>query len=293
MPSAEQLARDAAARYPLPPVLYRLLSLNVPGVDEAPEAGTILTEVVSRDPDLARRLRYISTASGPWRGRTENRSLAQGVRDLGFRRVHMAALAITTIGGLPVTTTVVDFLRFWRYSVAVAFLTQSLGYRRRVEWVEFGTSAGLFHDVGRLLIEDADPVGMQRVRDRQLAGEGPWLQLEREEFGFTAFELTVALLKAWRFPSQLVDIVAGLIEDEPPALSEALRDAILTARAMDFATKTGRRYELVPDAMEVIERHFAGLEGFTERVDALLAAAMVAISEYPSEPGAAPDQSRG
>ena len=283
MPSVDQLARDAASRYPLPPVLYRLLSLNVPGVEDAPHAGTLLAEVVGRDRDLVRRLRYMSGATGPWRGRTENRSLAQGVQDLGFRRVHMAALAITTIGGLPVTTTVVDFLRFWRYSVAVSFLTQSLGYHRRVEWVEFGTAAGLFHDIGRLLIEDADALGMQRVRERQLAGEGPWLELERDEFGFTSFELTVALLKAWRFPSQLVEIVAGLVEDEPPALSEALRDAILTARALDFATKTGRRYEVVPDAMYVIDRHFGGLEGFTERVDALLAAAMVAIAEYHSE----------
>ena len=283
MPSVEQLARDAASRYPLPPVLYRLLSLNVPGVDDAPHAGTLLAEVVGRDPDLVRRLRYMSTATGPWRERTENRSLAQSVQDLGFRRVHMAALAITTIGGLPVTTTVVDFLRFWRYSVAVAYLTQSLGYHRHVEWVEFGTSAGLFHDIGRLLIEDADAVGMQRVRERQLAGEGPWLELERDEFGFTAFELTVALLKAWRFPSQLVDAVAGLVAEDPPALSEALRDSILTARALDFATKTGRRYEVVPDAMYVIDRHFRGIDGFTERVDALLASAMVAIAEYDSE----------
>ncbi|MGE3962199.1 MAG: HDOD domain-containing protein [Dehalococcoidia bacterium] len=284
MPSPEHLAREAASRYPLPPVLYRLLNLNVPGVENAPEAGTVLAEVVGRDRDLVRRLRYMSGASGPWRGRTADRTLEQGVRDLGFRRVHVAALSITAIGGLPVTTTVVDFLRFWRYSVAVSFLTQSLGYYRQVEWLEFGSAAGLFHDIGRLLLEDADAVGMQRVRERQLAGEGPWLQLELDEFGFTAFEFTVSLLKAWDFPAPLVDTIAGLSEEDGPPLTLALRDAILAARAFDFATKTGRRYEVAPDVDYIVDRFFGGLERFTERVDAMLAAAMVAIAEYGSEP---------
>lgn len=280
-PSVDVLARDAASRYPLPNVLYRLLSLNEPGVEDAPEAGTVLAEVVGRDADLVRRLRYMSGADGPWRSRTADRPLAVGVRDLGFRRVHSAALAIATIGGLPVTTTVVDYVRFWRYSVAVGFLTQSLAYERDVDGLEFGTAAGLFHDVGRLLIEDADPVGMQRVRERQLAGEGSWMSVEREELGFTAFDLTVALLRAWRFPPRLVEVIAGLGEDDPDPFTQTLSDALLTARAWDFATKAGRRYGVVPEAQDAVDRYFGGLEGFTLRVDGMLAAAMVAITPLP------------
>jgi len=282
MPSVDVIARDGASRYPLPPVLYRLLSLNVPGVEDAPEAGAVLAEVVARDPDLVRRLRYTAGVEAPWRDRTDGRPLEAAVMDLGFRRVHTAALAITVIGGLPVKTTVVDYLRFWRYSVAVSYLTQSVAYRRRIEGVEFGAAVGLFHDVGRLLMEDADPEGMQRARARQVAGEGPWMQVEREELGFTAYDLTLALLKAWDLPEQMVTAVAGLGSGASTDLSDALRDAMLTARALDFATKTGRRAEVVPDVQYVIDRYFGGVEGFTERVDAMLGAAMIA-SSFPSE----------
>ncbi len=278
MPVVDLIAQDGASRYPLPPVLYRLLSLNVPGVEDAPEAGAVLAEVVARDADLVRRLRYTSGVDAPWRDRTERRPLEAAVLSLGFRRIHTAALAITVIGGLPVKTTVVDYLRFWRYSVAVAYLTQSVAYHRRVEGVEFGAAVGLFHDVGRLLMEDADPEGMQRARARQVAGEGPWLQVEREEVGFTAFQLTVALLKAWEFPEQMVSTVASLGSNPDTDLSDALRDAMLTARALDFATKAGRRAEVVPDVQLVIDRYFGGVEGFTERVDAMLGAAMIATS---------------
>lgn len=284
MPLVDEIARDAVSRYPFPAVLYRLLNLNVPGVEDAPEAGDLLAEVVGLDRDLTRRLRYTAGADGPWRDRTERRPLEVSVRELGFRRVHTAGLVITVIGGLPVKTTVVDYLRFWRYSVAVAYLTQSVAYRRRVEGVEFGAAVGLFHDVGRLLMEDADPEGMARARERQVAGEGPWLAVEREELGFTAFDLTVALAKAWDFPSQLVEGIAGLGErDTQNELSIALRDAMLTARALDFATKTGRRHEVIPDVQLVIDRFFGGIEGFTMRVDAMMGAAMVAVSEFTSE----------
>ena len=283
MPPVDEIARDAVSRYPFPAVLYRLLNLNVPGVEDAPEAGDVLAEVVGLDRDLTRRLRYTAGADGPWRERTERRPLEVSVRELGFRRVHTAGLVITVVGGLPVKTTVVDYLRFWRYSVAVAYLTQSVAYHRRIEGVECGAAAGLFHDVGRLLMEDADPEGMARVRQRQVAGEGPWLAVEREELGFTAFELTVALVKAWGFPSPLVEGIAGLgVDDTRDELSIALRDAMLTARALDFATKTGRRHEVVPDVQFVIDRYFGGIEGFTMRVDAMMGAAMVAISEFSS-----------
>jgi len=283
MPPVDEIARDAVSRYPFPAVLYRLLNLNVPGVEDAPEAGDVLAEVVGLDRDLTRRLRYTAGADGPWRERTERRPLEVSVRELGFRRVHTAGLVITVVGGLPVKTTVVDYLRFWRYSVAVAYLTQSVAYHRRIEGVEFGAAAGLFHDVGRLLMEDADPEGMARVRQRQVAGEGQWLAVEREELGFTAFELTVALVKAWGFPSPLVEGIAGLgVDDTRDELSIALRDAMLTARALDFATKTGRRHEVVPDVQFVIDRYFGGIEGFTMRVDAMMGAAMVAISEFSS-----------
>lgn len=284
MPPVDEIARDAVSRYPFPAVLYRLLNLNVPGIEDAPEAADVLAEVVGLDRDLTRRLRYTSGAEGPWRDRTERRPFDAAVRGLGFRRVHTAGLVITVIGGLPVKTTVVDYLRFWRYSVAVAYLTQSVAYHRRIEGVEFGAAAGLFHDVGRLLMEDADPEGMARARERQVAGEGPWLAVEREELGFTAFELTVALAKAWGFPSPLVEGIAGLGEDDTQdELSIALRDAMLTARALDFATKTGRRHEVVPDVQFVIDRYFGGIEGFSTRVDAMLGAAMVAISEFTSD----------
>ena len=103
MPSVDLIARDGEPRYQLPPVLYRLLSLNVPGVEDAPEAGAVLAEVVALDRDLVRRLRFTSGAEGPWRTRTEHQPLGVAVRDLGFRRVHTAALAITVIGGARVT----------------------------------------------------------------------------------------------------------------------------------------------------------------------------------------------
>lgn len=283
MPPIDEIARRASLRYPLPPVVHRLLTLNEPGVDDAPEAATLLAEIVARDEDLARRLRVVSTAPGPWRPRTANLTLERGARALGFRRVHTAALIVATCASLPVQTAVVDYLRFWRYSAAVTYMTASVAYEDRLDHREFGAAVGLFHDVGRLVAEEFDPAGIRRIHDRQVEGDRSWLAVERAELGFTVFELTVALLREWGLPETVIATAQALRDDDPPPLTLALRDSILTARALDFATSTGRLTRAVPRAVDVVERYFGGPGGLAERIDSLLGAAMVASSGPPEE----------
>lgn len=266
------IAANAAIRYPMPAVMYELLSVN----ESVPGAMSVLPAVIRLDAELERRLADVSRGDGPWRERTASRSLEQGLAEIGFRRVHSAALLITAMKALPIETKVFDHLDFWRYSIAVAYVATSLAYARRVEHREYAFAAGLFHDVGRLVIEEDDPAGLGVVRAIQLRGELPWHEVERSTFGYTALDLSVALVRAWRLPPPLVEAIGGLAQGKRAGLTGSLRDAALAARLLGFTTSTGRRQELSPETAALIDRYYEGPDGLRRRVSALLESATVA-----------------
>lgn len=270
--SASDVATQAALRYPMPAVLYELLSLN----ESVPGAMAALPGIIRQDAELTKRMAIVSRGPGPWRDRTADRSLEAGLAGLGFRRVHSAALLITTIKTLPIETAAFDYIDFWRYSVAVAYLATSLGYARRVEGREYGYAAGLFHDIGRLIMEESDPEGLSIVRSIQLRGDIAWHEVERSAFGFTALDVSVELARAWHLPQPIADAVAGLVERRRSGLAGVLRDACLAARALRFATQTGRRQDLSPETSGLIDRYYGGTDGLRLRVNALLETSMIA-----------------
>ncbi len=192
--SVVDVVARAAVRHPMPAVMYELLSVN----ESLPGAMTMLPAIIRLDADLERRLADVSRGDGSWRERTASRTLERGLAEIGFRRVHSAALLITAMKALPIEIRVFDYLDFWRYSIAVSFVATSLAYARRVEGREYAYAAGLFHDVGRLILEEDDPVGLQAVRGIQLRGGVPWHEVERSALGYTALDLSVALARAWR-----------------------------------------------------------------------------------------------
>lgn len=269
---ASDVAVDAALKHPMPAVLYELLSLN----ESLPGATTILPAIVRQDEDLKRGLANVSRGEGPWRERTAEVSLEKGLAEIGFRRVHSAALLITVMKALPIKTTVFDYLQFWQYSTAAAYVATSLAYARRVEGREFAFAVGLLHDVGRLVFDENDPAGLAVVRSIQLRGEIPWYEVERSTFGYTALDLSVALLRAWRLPQPIIDAVSGLVEGRRSGLTGSLRDGALAARTLEFATSTGRRLELSPETAALIDRYYEGPDGLRRRVNALLESATIA-----------------
>ncbi|RJQ08511.1 MAG: HDOD domain-containing protein [Dehalococcoidia bacterium] len=270
--SVPKVAANAATKHPMPAVMYRLLGVN----EAVPDALAILPTIIRLDSNLEKRLADVSRGDGPWRERTAKRSLEDGLAAVGFRRAHSSALLITTMEALPIETEVFDYLDFWRYSIAVATVTTSLAYARRVEGREYAYAAGLFHDVGRLILEENDPAGLSIVRSVQLRGEIPWREAEQSAFGYTALDLSVALARAWQLPEPLVDAISGLAQGNRTGLTGSLRDAALAARMLGFATSTGRRQELSPEAGALIDRYFDGPAGLRRRVNALLESLTIA-----------------
>lgn len=106
--SVVDVVARAAVRHPMPAVMYELLSVN----ESLPGAMTVLPAIIRLDADLERRLADVSRGDGSWRERTASRTLERGLAEIGFRRVHSAALLITAMKALPIETRAFDYLDF-------------------------------------------------------------------------------------------------------------------------------------------------------------------------------------
>jgi putative nucleotidyltransferase with HDIG domain len=97
--------------------------------------------------------------------------------------------------------------QFNRHSVASAILADLLAVETRVEYAEGAFTAGLLHDVGKLLIAITFPAEFVEI-DR--AAGGDWRQEEVCEetiLGLRHAELSAAALTRWNLPAPITEAV--------------------------------------------------------------------------------------
>lgn len=124
-------------------------------------------------------------------------SVADAIRTLGFRRVHSAALATSAIAALREPTHALDRERFWRYSVAVAQLATVAAAIECTTPQGDAFAGGLFHAVGRLVLDQLEPERSARVAALVASGAARRAAAQTAAFGFTEEALAPALARRW------------------------------------------------------------------------------------------------
>lgn len=266
-------------RHPSCGIAAPLLNLRErdPGANDALEA-------ILRDGDrrLAERFERLADAPGIPRVTTVGAAL----RDLGFRRVHAAAVAATTVGELSELSSNLDPLRFWRYACAVGALA-TLCATMDGTLVDESFPAGFFHAIGRLVLDQQAPETFARV-DRLVRGDHvPLLQAESAVFGFDETALGSALALRWGFPGWLVEAIAEGA-GTPAGVSHTRRGLgvlVLRARLAARTRSFGTEYEptelppastrwLVEPVLMALDR-FGGDQWLEDRTGALLRVALL------------------
>jgi len=223
------LVQEVKHLFSLPDVAMRLNEL----LDKPETSSRELVEVVQLDAGLAATV--LKLANSAWYGlprKVDNISHAitligqQALRDL-----VLSTAVITNIKGIP--EEFVNLLDFWDNSVYCGVVSRNLALKADIRASERMFLAGLLHKVGRLVFYVSRPVQYRQVlRDRDM-GEAAILEAERQVFGFTHADLGSALLRAWRVPPVLDEIVAYQIE--PLRCADYPREAAVLHVAADLA----------------------------------------------------------
>ena len=172
-------------------------------------------------PDIAltaNLLRYANSAAV--RGRVEVVTVRDAVLRLGRQQLWNIAASGSLAKVIPTSLPGYGFetLGFWRHSVAVAVLAQRIADAAGLELRVHAFTAGLMHDVGKLVVEEFLASSKAAVLARMGEGGMAFVASEREVLGTDHTEVGGRLAERWGLPSAVVTCCRG--HHEPEALGD-------------------------------------------------------------------------
>lgn len=211
LPVRERALRTLGELPPFSPILNRLIaSLAHEDVSFAK-----IADLIEKDTVLAGNiLRLVNSALYGLPG-TIN-SIRHSVSLLGITKLRNATLSMSVarMWNQLKTPPGWSMARFNLHSVGVAILADLIAQRLTVEYAEGAFAAGLFHDLGLLLIavglpEEYKQIAMLCQQDQK------WkLEYEMEVLGITHTELSAEALGAWNLPQPIQAAVRYLDNPE-------------------------------------------------------------------------------
>lgn len=133
--------------------------------------------------------------------------------------------------------------KFNLHSVANAMLADAISQAAPVDYAEGAFAAGLFADLGRLLIALALPEEHEQVRMLCSSGRFSRCECEIEVLGFTHAELSADALGVWNLPEEIREAVLRHhtandepLEDNDLQLSTVVSAADLYVNAIGYPT---------------------------------------------------------
>jgi HD-like signal output (HDOD) protein len=206
----ERALRALGQLPPFSPILNRLIaSLAQEDVSFAKVA-----DLIEKDTVLAGNvLRLVNSALYGLRG-TVN-SIRHAVSLLGIVKLRNATLgmSVARMWAQIKTPPGWSMARFNHHSVGVALLADLVAQRRAVNYAEGAFAAGLFHDLGLLLVAIGLPEEYKEISQLCQQTEKNLLECEFEVLGLTHAELSSLALAAWNLPRPIQ--MAVRYQDKP------------------------------------------------------------------------------
>lgn len=174
-------------------------------------------------------------------------SVQVAVPVLGLRTVRHLATTAALLGSMRGNgNPALSVVGFWRHSIGTALSARALAARVGIS-PDSAYTAGLVHDIGRLLLATRFAAAFEAVAARHAIDGGQLIDAERRLLGFDHAQLGGALTRHWKFPDAIVQATQYHHAPEPadsPTLALLVHAADAIAHALDPVSK--------PDALALL-----------------------------------------
>lgn len=131
-------------------------------------------------------------------------SIRQAVTLLGFGTVRNLALAFSMKRMVrPQTGPSSSYARYSQHALGCAVMTEFLAHYVRSDEIDAAFAAGLFHDIGCLLILSTLPEVAPKIVSHWEQSDGPMTESEQALLGVTHTELSGLVLERWKLPASV------------------------------------------------------------------------------------------
>jgi HD-like signal output (HDOD) protein len=199
----QQLAQEVETLFSLPDIAIRLNEL----IDLPNTSTQDLVEVVQLDAGIAATV--LRLANSAWYGLPAKvDTISRAITLIGQRALRDLVLSTSVIRTFKgISAEFVDMRDFWDNSVTCGVVTRNLAQKVGMRETERMFLAGLLHKVGRLVFYASRPVQYRQVLQDRQHGEAAIIEAERAVFGFDYAQLGAALLRSWRVPAALDEVI--------------------------------------------------------------------------------------
>jgi HD-like signal output (HDOD) protein len=219
---------------PFSPVLDRLLAT----LSNESVSVNKVAEIIETDTVIAGNVLKLVNSALYGRSGTVN-SVRHAVSLLGISKVRNSvfAMSISRVWSQIRAAPGWSMPRFNLHSVTCGLLCDALAVRAPVHYPEGAFSAGLFHDVGALLIAVGLPDEFQEIRHLQSTTDLSLLECEWNVLGFSHPELSAEALALWNLPPAIQSAVRFHHDpnlDYQPAIENEFRLSLVVRCASDY-----------------------------------------------------------
>jgi putative nucleotidyltransferase with HDIG domain len=169
-----------------------------------------LSQIICSDQSMATKI--LKMANSSFYGFVQQiKSIDRAIVILGFDEVRAIAVAMSVFDSIYLRKGGVYYsrLRSWNHSLLCGFGTKVLaGLCKKGKDLESELFVGgLIHDIGKVLMDRYFPQSFAKVLELVEETSMTMEFAEREVFGFDHARLAGRLLRKWKFPDQLIDMV--------------------------------------------------------------------------------------
>jgi HD-like signal output (HDOD) protein len=240
---------------PSPPATYLRLTEAMADPNVSSKA---IGAIVEEDPAMSAKVLQLVNSAYFGLSRTAT-SVAQAVTYLGMellRALTLSAHVFSSGEGAGLSRTTLDEIQ--RSSLATATVAKRMLKQR--ELADEAFTAGVVHDVGRIVLALAMPEALREIGELAAAGERTTHELEQERLGVTHAEAGAYLLGVWGLPFSIVETTA--FHHQPSGAGIATPDVLAAVHLADAVVASATRARGLSVDLPFLER--AGLAGELE-----------------------------
>lgn len=244
------------------PKTFKGIVHQIIAVSQDPHASAKdLAAIVSSDPAIA--VKVLTVVNSPYYGlRNEVASLSQAIALLGFEETKKIALSVSVFEGFK-RKDVIELLRIWKHSICVGVFSRIIAEHLR-HWDTDAYTAGLLHDIGKILLYSVHPEAARMVQNNYLYERGKVSYIEIENRFLQIDHVWIGYCSAcqWNLPISIREAIlahhnpALPLQPVSSALAHIVRIADLLAISLDFPSVLSA-VEITPDvAVKRISEHY-------------------------------------
>lgn len=187
-----------------PPVIFMRIQ---EAVNNPRSSVQTISRIISEDQGLTAQL--LRLANSPlYRFPSRIETISEAITIVGTQQICDLALATSVMKlftGIP--EELVDMDSFWCHSISCGLVARTLSTYRRESNVERFFVAGILHDIGRLVMYTKIPEVCHEGLIKSKDGGDLLYEVERQFLGFDHGDAGGSLLREWRLPQSIGDMV--------------------------------------------------------------------------------------